>query len=150
MRSLDRAIAAAAWWKQHFGLDRRSWLGRAIIPKPCVGDPAFSWVIALTANADDQRPLANWKYRRLPFPAHIRLLQNATTTGVRMQVDSGGENIVQRCNCQGGGTAGTLPTHFNCPLYEWVGAAGDEVILSNFEVLAGTPTVNGTVYVDPI
>jgi len=33
---------------------------------------------------------------------------------------------------------------------EWIGASGDEIIVSNDEVLAGTPTADGIVYVDPV
>ena len=45
-------------------------------------------------------------------------------------------------------TIGVTPVHFTTPVKEWFGASGDEIILSNDEVLAGTPTVDGIVYVD--
>lgn len=113
-------------------------------------DPIFAWSTALTANQRDQRPLANWQYRRLPFRAHVRVVQRATTNGVLTTIYSGAETIQQRCPEQGGGTAGITPVHFTTPVKEWIGASGDEVIVSNDETLAGTPTVDGIVYVDPV
>jgi hypothetical protein len=113
-------------------------------------DPIFAWSTALTASQRDQRPLANWQYRRLPFRAHVRVVQRATTTGVQTTIYSGAETIQQRCPEQGGGTIGVTPVHFTTPVKEWVGASGDEIIVSNDEVLAGTPTVDGIVYVDPV
>jgi hypothetical protein len=113
-------------------------------------DPIFTWSTALTANQVDQRPLANWQYRRLPFRAHVRICQRATTVGVKTTIYSGAETIQQRCPEQGGGTIGVTPVHFTTPVKEWVGMPGDEIILSNDETLAGTPTVDGIVYVDPI
>ena len=116
----------------------------------CPGDPIFPWSIALTANQVDSRPLAQWQYRRLPFRAHVRICQRATTAGVRTTIYSGAETIQQRAPEQAGGTIGVTPVHFTTPVKEWVGASGDEVIISNDEVLAGTPTVDGIVYVDPV
>jgi hypothetical protein len=113
-------------------------------------DPIFPWSVALTANQVDERPLANWQYRRLPFRAHVRVCQRATTNGVKTTIYSGSETIQQRAPEQGGGTAGVTPVHFTTPVKEWVGSPGDEIIISNDETLAGTPTVDGIVYVDPI
>jgi hypothetical protein len=113
-------------------------------------DPIFPWSIALTANQVDERPLQNWQYRRLPFRAHVRVCQRATTAGVKTTIYSGSETIQQRAPEQGGGTAGVTPVHFTTPVKEWVGAPGDEIIISNDETLAGTPTVDGIIYVDPI
>jgi hypothetical protein len=113
-------------------------------------DPIFPWSVALTANQVDERPLANWQYRRLPFRAHVRVCQRATTNGVKTTIYSGSETIQQRAPEQGGGTAGVTPVHFTTPVKEWVGSPGDEIIISNDETLAGTPTVDGIVYVDPV
>jgi len=116
----------------------------------CPGDPVFPWSIAMTANQVDLRPLAQWQYRRLPFRAHVRICQRATTTGVRTTIYSGAETIQQRAPEQGGGTIGVTPVHFTTPVKEFVGQVGDEIIVSNDEVLAGTPTVDGIIYVDPV
>jgi len=123
-----------------------AWRASALLGR----DPIFCWSTALTADQADQRPLANWQYRRLPFRAHVRVCQRATTTGVRTTIYSGAETIQQKSPEQAGGTIGTTPVHFTTPVKEWVGASGDEIIVSNDEVLAGTPTVDGIVYVDPV
>jgi hypothetical protein len=69
---------------------------------------------------------------------------------VRTTIYSGAETIQQKCPEQAGGTAGTTPVHFTTPVKEWVGQVGDELIVSNDEVSALTPTVDGIVYVDPV
>jgi len=123
-----------------------AWRASALLGR----DPIFAWSILMTANQADSRPLANWQYRRLPFRAHVRICQRATTTGVRTTIYSGAETIQQKCPEQAGGTIGVTPVHFTTPVKEWVGASGDELIVSNDEVAAGTPTVDGIVYVDPV
>jgi len=123
-----------------------AWRASALLGR----DPIFAWSILMTANQADSRPLANWQYRRLPFRAHVRICQRATTTGVRTTIYSGAETIQQKCPEQSGGTIGVTPVHFTTPVKEWVGASGDELIVSNDEVAAGTPTVDGIVYVDPV
>lgn len=123
-----------------------AWRASALLGR----DPIFAWSTALTANQRDSRPLANWQYRRLPFRAHVRVCQRATTLGIQTTIYSGAETIQQRCNEQGGGTIGVTPVHFTTPVKEWIGASGDELIVSNDEVLAGTPTADGIVYVDPV
>ena len=143
-------ILRSVWTIRHlpgqmFNL-RAAWAAAELLGR----DPIFAWSIALTANQRDSRPLANWQYRRLPFRAHVRVCQRATTAGVQTTIYSGAETIQQRCNEQSGGTAGVTPVHFTTPVKEWIGAAGDEIIVSNDEVLAGTPTVDGIVYVDPV
>jgi hypothetical protein len=125
---------------------RAAWAAAELLGR----DPIFPWSVALTASQVDERPLAQWQYRRLPFRAHVRVCQRATTTGVRTTIYSGSETIQQRAPEQAAGVAGTTPVHFTTPVKEWVGAVGDEIIISNDEVLAGTPTVDGIVYVDPI
>lgn len=123
-----------------------AWRASALLGR----DPIFAWSVALTASQRDQRPLQNWQYRRLPFRAHVRVCQRATTNGVQTTLYSGAETIQQRSVEQGGGTIGITPVHFTTPVKEWIGASGDEIIVSNDEVLAGTPTVDGIVYVDPV
>ncbi len=123
-----------------------AWRASALLGR----DPIFTWSILMTANQADSRPLANWQYRRLPFRAHVRVCQRATTTGVRTTIYSGAETIQQKGPEQGGGTIGVTPVHFTTPVKEWVGASGDELIVSNDEVAAGTPTCDGICYVDPV
>lgn len=116
--------------------------------------PAFPYSQALTASQQGFNPLTGWQYEFVPsaYPrgGYIRVLVRATTLGVRLTVFSGSQNIVQRSPVQGGGTAGTTPTPLNTPVIEFKAAPGDRIILSHDEVLAGTPTVDGIVYVDPL
>lgn len=111
--------------------------------------PDFTWSRAMTANQLDDRPLANWKYRRLPFPALVTILQRATTVGVRETIDAGAQNIKQKSNVMAGGTAGNLPVPQTTPVVQFRADAGDEIIISNDEVAAGTPTVDGYINVEP-
>ena len=50
---------------------------------------------------------------------------------------------------QGGGTAGTTPTVFTTPAIEFKAMPGDRLILQFDEVLAGTPTVDAIITVEP-
>lgn len=149
MTTSSELILRIAWTMRHLPGQmlnlRAAWAASALLGR----DPIFTWSVALTANQRDQRPLANWQYRRLPFRANVTVVQRATTNGVQTTLYSGAETIQQRCPEQGGGTAGVTPVHFTTPVKTWVGAAGDELIVSNDETLAGTPTVDGICYVDP-
>lgn len=112
--------------------------------------PSFAWSRAMTANQLDDRPLANWKYRRLPFNAMVQVLQRGTTTGVRQTISTGAQEIEQKSPVQGGGTAGVTPSPLNTTITEFVGMAGDEIVISNDEVAGGTPTVDGKIIVNPL
>lgn len=112
--------------------------------------PSFPWSTALVASSTDNRPLANWQFRRLPYRALVTILQRATTTGVRCTISTGSTVIQQRAPVQGGGTAGTTPSALNTPAVEFIGDAGDEVVISNDEVAAGAPTVDGYIDVNPV
>jgi len=104
---------------------------------------------AMTANQLGLNPLSGWQYEFLPWPAHVILLVRSTTTGNRMTVYSGSETIQERSPVQGGGTAGTTPSELNTPAISFIGAAGDRLKLAIDEVLAGTPTVDGVIIVNP-
>ena len=104
----------------------------------------------MTANQLDDRPLALWKYRRLPFRAMVTIQQRATTTGVRETIDTGAQNIKQKSNVHAGGTAGNIPIPQTSPVIQFLGEAGDEIIISNDEVAGGTPTVDGYCNVEPV
>lgn len=112
--------------------------------------PSLVWSRAMTANQADDRPLANWKFRRSPYRALVRILQKATTTGVRMTISTGSTEVVQRSPVQILATAGLTPSPLNTPVQEFIVDAGDEIVISNDEVAAGTPTVDGVIYIDPV
>src|SRR2546430_16412250 len=104
---------------------------------------------APTANQADFRPLANWKYRRLPYRALVTILINATGVSARETIDAGAQNIKQKSPITSGGTAGVIPIHFNTPVIQFIGDPFDEIIISIDEVAGATPTVNGDIHVEP-
>lgn len=112
--------------------------------------PDFKFSTAMTASQVGLRPLANWRFRRLPYRAQVTSLLRATTTGTRYAILAGTTEIVQRSPGQAGGTAGVTPSPLNTPVDQFIGEAGDEIDLAIDEVSAGTPTVDGWVNIEPV
>jgi hypothetical protein len=112
--------------------------------------PQFPFSQAMTANQLGFNPLAGWQYEYLPWPASVILLARSTTTGNRLTIYSGSETIQERTPVQGGGTAGTTPTEFTTAPVSFQAAAGDRLKLVIDEVLAGTPTIDGVIIVNPL
>ena len=111
--------------------------------------PDFSYSIALTANQLDSRPLANWKYRRLPYRAAVTIMQRATGVSVRQTIDAGAQNVQQKSPIHAGGVAGTQPIPQTTPVLQFIAEPFDEIIISNDEVGGLTPTVDGYINVEP-
>jgi len=111
--------------------------------------PDFVFSQALTANQLDFRPLANWKYRRLPFGALVTVLIRATGVSARLTADAGAQNIQQKSPIPGGGTAGNTPVPQTTPVLQFVANPFDEIVLSIDEVSGLTPTVDGYVNIEP-
>jgi hypothetical protein len=113
--------------------------------------PQFTWSTAMTANQLGLNPLAGWQYEYLMgWPAQVILLVRSTTSGNRITVYSGSETIQERTPVQGGGTAGVTPSELNTAAISFQAAAGDRLKLVIDEVLAGTPTVDGVIIVNPL
>jgi hypothetical protein len=112
--------------------------------------PQFAFSTAMTANQLGLNPLSGWQYEYLPWPAQVILLVRATTVGVRITIFSGSETLRERTPVQGGGTAGVTPSELNTPADSFQAAGGDRLKLVIDEVLAGTPTVDGIIIVNPI
>lgn len=116
--------------------------------------PSFPVSQALTANQQGFNPLTGWQYEFIPMAwrkgALVRIFGRATTNGARLTVFSGSQTIQQRAPVQGGGTAGVTPTVFTTPPIEFVAMPGDRLILSFDETLAGTPTIDAIINVDPV
>lgn len=116
--------------------------------------PSFPFSQALVANQVGFNPIDNWQYDRVPITwpqgALVRILARATTTGVRLSVFAGSDNIVQRSPVQGGGTAGVTPSVLNTTPHEFRAAPGDRLLPLFDEVAAGTPTVDGIVEINPL
>lgn len=115
--------------------------------------PAFPYSQALTASQQGFNPLTGWQYEFVPaaWPrgAYCRVLARSTDVNVRLTIFSGSQTIQQRSPVQGGGTAGVTPTPLNTPVVEWIASPGDRLILTHDNTTAGTPTVDGILYVDP-
>lgn len=116
--------------------------------------PSLPYSRALTANQLGDEPLSSWQFERVPNAwgrgAIVRILQRATTTGVRATIYSGSTTIQQRSNVQGGGTAGVTPSPLNTPVIDFVGFPDDKIQILNDEIAAGTPTVDGIVSIEPV
>ena len=116
--------------------------------------PSFIWSDALTANQLGQAPIAGWQFERVPSAfvngAYLAVLQRATTNGVRTSIFSGSQNIQQRTPSPGGGTAGVTPVLFNTPVIDWQATPDDLISILNDEILAGTPTVDGIITIEPL
>ena|SRR5256885_10262367 len=111
--------------------------------------PDFHFSQALTANQLDFRPLANWKYRRLPFRALVTSIIRATGVSARLTADAGAQNVQQKSPIQTGGVAGTIPVPQTTPVLQFVAEPFDEIVLSIDEVGGLTPTVDGYINVEP-
>lgn len=112
--------------------------------------PQFTWSTAMTANQLGLNPLSGWQYEYVPWPASVILLMRSTTTGNRVTIFSGSETIQERTPVQGGGTAGVTPSELNTTPISFLAAAGDRLKLVIDEVLAGTPTVDGVIIINPL
>lgn len=114
--------------------------------------PSFPFSQALTANQTGFNPIENWQYSRVPIhwrQAVVRLFARATTVGVRVSVFAGSDNVVQRSNVQGGGTAGVTPSQLNTTPFVFLADPGDPILPLFDEVAAGTPTLDGLVEIEP-
>jgi hypothetical protein len=111
--------------------------------------PQFVFSTAMTANQLGLNPLSGWQYEYLPWPAQVILLVRSTTSGNRQTIYAGSETVQERVPVQGGGTAGVTPSELNTPAVSFQAAAGDRLKLVIDEVLAGTPTVDGVIIVNP-
>ncbi len=116
--------------------------------------PSFPYSQALTANQSGFNPLTAWQYETVPAAwargAAVSVLVRATTLGVRLTAYSGAQTIQQRAPVQAGGTAGTTPAALNSTPITWIAQPGDRIMLMHDEVLAGTPTVDGLVQIEPL
>ena len=115
--------------------------------------PSFIWSDTLTANQRGQAPILAWQFARVPTAfgsgAFVAVLQRATTVGVQTSIFTGSQNIVQESPCPGGGTIGNTPVLFNTPVIDFNASPDDLLQILNNEILAGTPTVDGIITIEP-
>lgn len=111
--------------------------------------PSLIFSTAMTANQLGLNPVSGWQFEYLPWPAVVKILLRATTTGARATIYSGSQTIQERSPIQGGGTAGVTPSDLNTASHTFVAAAGDRLKLVIDEVAGGTPTIDGIIYAEP-
>jgi hypothetical protein len=114
--------------------------------------PSFPFSQALTANQKGFNPLANaaWQYEFIRIPSRVTILVRATTNGVQETLYAGSDTVTERSPVQGGGVAGTTPSPLNTTPISWFAAIGDRLKLVFDETLGGTPTLDGTIEVQPL
>lgn len=116
--------------------------------------PSLVFSNLMTASQQGLNPLAAWQYEFVPaaWPsgAAVKLLIRATTGGVRMTLYSGSTAIQERSPVQGGGTIGVTPAELNTQPQVFIAAPGDRLKILLDEVLAGTPTVDGIIVIEPL
>lgn len=111
--------------------------------------PAFPFSTLFTANQLNVNPLLGWQYEYVPWRAVVKVLMRSTTVGNRGTIYSGAQTIQERAPVQAGGTIGVTPAELNTPAVTFIAQPGDRLKLSLDEVLGGTPTVDGIVYIEP-
>src|SRR5258708_34205653 len=111
--------------------------------------PHFTYSQALTATQADFRPLANWKYRRLPFAALVTHLVRSTGTTAKLTASAGASEVNQKSPIQTGGVAGTPPVPQTTPVLQFVAQPFDEIVISIDETGGPPPTLDGYINVEP-
>jgi len=111
--------------------------------------PTFRFSLLFVASTT-RLPLTGWQYEYLPWPAKVTVLIRSTTAGNVNTITSGSETIVEESPVQAGGAIGVTPSALNTSADAWIGAAGDRLKISIREILAGTPTVDGVIEVEPL
>lgn len=113
--------------------------------------PQFRRTTVMTANGTAQ-PLQTapaWSHRFPATDAIMSFTVLATTTGVEFEITSGSEVLVQRGPVPGGGTAGVYP-NFNDAAGNVGVMAGQEIAVTLFETLGGTPSVMLEIHLQPV
>lgn len=116
--------------------------------------PSLVFSNLMVANQLGLNPLLGWQYEYVPASwqngAAVKLIVRSTTAGNRMTVYSGSTTIQERSPVQAGGTIGVTPAELNTAPQVWMASPGDRLKLAIDEVLAGTPTVDGIVVIEPL
>lgn len=112
--------------------------------------PRLTFSQIFSANQIGVDLLENWQYRYAPYAAAVKILLRSTTVGNRMTVFAGSTAIQQRSPVPAGGTIGVPPTEFTVTPVTFLAAAGDLLQLVCDEVAGGTPTIDGSVEIEPL
>ena len=111
--------------------------------------PSFIYSQSIAAGANF-RPLVEWQYQYLPWPAEVTVMSRATAVGIEQTYTSGSETIVEASPTQAGGTTGVTPAPLNTPVQGWLAAAGDLLKLNFRNTTAGAIVVDGIIEVVPL
>lgn len=113
--------------------------------------PQFRRTTVMAANGTSQ-PLQTapaWSHRFPATDAIMGFTIIATTAGVEFEITSGSEVLVQRGPVPSGGTAGEFP-NFNDAAGSVGVPAGQEIAVTLFEILGGTPSVMLEIHLQPV
>jgi hypothetical protein len=115
--------------------------------------PQIAFSRSIAAGATDT-PMAGTTYEFLPFPAHVRIMQKTTATGVTQQVFSGSESIMDPSPVTvllaANFPAGFTPNELNVHPFDFDAPAGDRIRISNLNTTAGALVVDTVVIITPL
>lgn len=116
--------------------------------------PQLNFSQALTANQLGFNPVAGWQFETVPYQyvngAAVKLLVDATDVNTRITVYSGSQTIQERSPISGNGVVGVMPVDETCPSIVFRAGPGDRLKLAIDEVAGGTPSVHGTIILEPL
>jgi hypothetical protein len=110
----------------------------------------FAPVAPIIAAGATYAPLVGWEYEYLPFPAHVRIICDATAAGIVATVKAGSETIVSECPVTSGGTVSVCRSEFAVTPIDFNAAAGDKLSMVFRNTTGGAQQVQGTIIVNPI
>jgi len=113
--------------------------------------PRLTWSQALTANQLGYNPLTGWQFETVPYPqgAVVSLMVGCTDANARITVYSGSQTIQERSPVQSGATAGVMPAPLNTVPLVFIAGFMDKLKLAIDETAGGTPTVVGSIEIEP-
>lgn len=113
--------------------------------------PVFQRQTAMGADGTAQplQTVPAWQHRILAVDSLIEYSIVSTDVNVAYEVTLGSAVEVQRSPVSGGGTIGVFPS-FHDVKKTIVGAAGDELAFTLFELAGGTPSVMLEIHMTPL
>lgn len=105
---------------------------------------AFTWTQSVMAGATFD-PLDGWNYQYVPAPGVIKILHNATASGMVATITSGTDQLLQEAPVPAGGTAAVLPSAFSVPAIVDAVAPNDRVSIRYRNTSGAAITVNGSI-----
>ena len=113
--------------------------------------PVFSRQTLMVGNGTAQplQTVPAWQHRILAIDSLIEYALVSTDVNVAYEATLGSAVEVQRSPVSGGGTIGVFP-NFEDTKKTIVGAAGDELAFTFFELAGGTPSVMLEIHLTPL